>query len=74
MNNELLRVQAEVILNNFDLTSPEVDLIVKRWHNAVGFIPEDYFDSAPPGCGEAHTLSKLQQIALDVVRERPYKE
>ena len=69
-------MEAEVILNNFDppLTGLEVDLAVERWHESVGFIPEDYFDSAPAGFGEAHILSKLQQIAIDVVRERPYKE
>lgn len=71
MNEEHLLVQAEVILNNLDLTSAEVDRIVKRWHEAIGFIPEDFFDNAPPGFGDTHTLAKLQQIAVDVVRERP---
>ncbi len=67
----MLQVQSEVILNNLDLTSMEVDRIVHRWHEAIGFIPEDFFDNAPPGFAETHTLAKLQQIAVDVVRERP---
>ena len=67
----MLRMESEVILNNFDFTSMEVDRIVKRWHEAIGFIPEDFFESAPAGFAETHTLAKLQQIAVDVVRERP---
>lgn len=74
MNEEMLQVRSEVILNNLDLTSPEVDRIVQRWHEAMGFYPEDFFDNAPPGFAENHTLAKLQQIAVDVVRERPYNK
>ena len=74
MNEDLLQVQSEVILNNLDLTSLEVDRIVRRWHEAVGFIPEGFFDNAPAGFAETHALAKLQQIAVDVVRERPFNK
>ena len=67
----MLQVQSEVILNNLDLTSIEVDRIVKQWNDWMGFYPENFFDGAPPGFAESHTLAKLQQIAVDVVRARP---
>lgn len=67
----MLRVQAEVILNNLDLTSLEVDRIVKEWNEVVGFIPEDFFDGAPPGFAETHILARLQEIAVATVRARP---
>lgn len=71
MNEGLLKTQAEVILNNLDLTSLEVDRAVKRWHEAIGFMPETFFDNAPIGFAETHALGKLQEIAVDIVRERP---
>ena len=69
-DDEQLLVQAEVILNNFDLTSLEVDRAVKEWHEAIGVIPEGWFDNWPPSYAQAHKLSKLQDIAVTIVRGR----
>ncbi len=69
---EQLRVQAEVILNNFDLTSLEVDRAVREWHDEIGDIPEGWFDDKdlPGNFADNHSLGKLQDIATNIVRER----
>lgn len=72
--DDQLQKGAEDILGLFDLTSLEVDRATQRWNKEVGYIPETFFDSSPPGFALNHVLAKLQQIATDVVRERSYKE
>ena len=72
MSDEQLRVQAEAILDNFDLTSLEVDRAVREWNEEIGDIPEGWFDdmNLPGDFADNHSLGKLQQIATDIVRER----
>ncbi len=69
-DEEQLRVQAEIVLDNFDLTSLEVDHAVREWNEAIGFIPENWFDGLPGDFAQNHALAKLQQIAVRLVRER----
>lgn len=71
-NEEQFRVQAEVILNLFDLTSLEVDRAVVEWHEEIGDIPEGWFDDPdlPGNFAESHTLGKLQDIIVKLIRER----
>ncbi len=70
--SDQLRIQAEVILNLFDLTSLEVDRAVREWHDEIGDIPEGWFDDKDllGNFADNHSLGKLQQIATDIVRER----
>jgi hypothetical protein len=69
-DEEQLRVQAEIVLDNFDLTSLEVDRVVKEWNEAIGFLPENWFDDLPGDFAQNHALAKLQEIAIKVVRGR----
>ena len=69
-DKEQLRVQAEVVLDNLDLTSREVDRIVMEWTVAIGSIPEDWFDNSSAGFAQDHALAKLQQIAVKHIRAR----
>ena len=70
--SEQLRVQAEVILNLFDLTSLEVDRAVREWHDEIGDIPEDWFNDMdlPGSFADNHSLGKLQDIIVKLIRER----
>ena len=62
--------QAEIILDMFDLTSLEVDRAVREWNEEISSIPEGWFDNLPGDFAQKHTLAKLQQIAVRIVRER----
>ena len=73
-DTEQLRIPAEAILDNFDLTSLEVDCIVREWNEEISFIPEGWFDNLPGGFEQNHVLAKLQQIAVRIVRERSYNK
>ena len=70
MSDEQLRVQAEAILDNFDLTSLEVDRAVREWNEEIGHIPEGWFDNLPGNFAENHSLGKLQEIIVRLIRER----
>lgn len=64
------QAQAEIVLNNFDLTPVEVDAIVKEWNEEINAIPELWYKNLPPDHEEKHALSALQRIALTHVRRR----
>ncbi len=67
------RKEAEIILNNFDLTSEEVNLITKEWNEEIDAIPDEWWShpDTPGDMEPIHALSSLQRIALEHVRQRP---
>ena len=66
------RQQAEIILNNFDLTSAEVNAIVEDWNREIESVPDGWYDNLPPDHEERHSLAVLQRIALKHIRARAH--
>ena len=71
-----MRQQAEIVLNNFDLTPAEVDAVVKEWNEEINSIPRLWYTAvrgdinAPMDLEENHALSVLTRIAIAHVRRR----